>query len=1096
MPLVALYSEVLLNTATPPALQKNQSVTILNSDQVTNATLYADDAGTIGLGNPVTTTSNGTLIFRAVPGTYYPSVGGFIGDPIFVGVPSLELNNPRTPSPHAASHLSSGSDPLASSSFVASVGAASGHLVVTPTAGAVTVDLSSTDKTAIALAQTALQSPPVITAADASIVVGGSPSAPTLIAKVGVTKFDAANFSGIDGTGATDSRAGINAAIASIATTYGGGILAFRPGAFVISSSGGITWLNQAGGPANNVWLQGSGKDVTVLSTAQAGTFLRPQGVQPIANRIITPLVNAGVIDMTVAGPGGLGSTTLVGANWFDHFTLRNVKFTGASSLFVSVGPQNNLLEQFWLIVENCDFIGHTTQSGIESFRLADIEGVRIDKCTWDNFEYTAINLYTQVTNCRITNNKIRNCMPHGFTGGNQPTAGNGIIYKSGSYDVAIENNLFENLYGGMAIVDGGQSGPDNFGYNGVRHVRIRGNEIRYCGGGIEVVGGTDLSVIDNLIEFNQGHGMNVGTSNALVDSVIDDNRIFNNYLAGGSSPAGMYITATAANATNNNVRVRGNRIGDNQGVPTQLWGIALDIKSIRSLSGYTFDSNHLARSQVPVRVVSGTFAANTEFRRNFGYNPLRTLTVPTLNTTSQPITPSFNAEADIYLSGGTVTSILKDSLPTPTPLINATDVTGGGSGFTTGASTVASTFLDGSGVTTALSATAAVTVAAATDQILVSSLPAPTAPVLSGGSGTSSGLPAGTYYVVQTWFNDVGEGPPSPVSNGLTIANGNKFTIGAAAGGTPPAGATGAKFYLVAGSGSVITGLVAICNLGGTGTFTVASFPVNQLPFAIAPPTVAPSVNVISPSGASGGHGGLTAGTYTIGMTYVTNRTETIIGSGTTNVTVTNSQALTFNALNLDSTLSNSFGQLQVYKVRYYAIGASPTLGLLAEALVGLSPTTSGQALAQAPEKETDLVLSNQSPPTVDLSIPPTLVPTAARGITAGWRIPTGAAKMRFWLQNGASAWSTDMLPAVATGQPSNANGGASYTNGVVASNVVPPFLLSGPGTAGTAPTSTTANNTGVQISTNTPALVRLSPGQSFTVQASVVPAAVAVGD
>lgn len=112
MPLVALYAEVLLNTATPPVLQKNQAVTILNSDQVTNATLYANDAGTVSLGNPVTTTNNGTLVFRAVPGTYYPSVGGVVGDPIFVGVPAAELTTTRTPSAHASTHAIGGSDPL------------------------------------------------------------------------------------------------------------------------------------------------------------------------------------------------------------------------------------------------------------------------------------------------------------------------------------------------------------------------------------------------------------------------------------------------------------------------------------------------------------------------------------------------------------------------------------------------------------------------------------------------------------------------------------------------------------------------------------------------------------------------------------------------------------------------------------------------------------------------------------------------------------------------------------------------------------------------------------------------------------------------
>lgn len=112
MPLVALYSEALFNTASPPTLQKNQAVTILDSDQTTLAALYQDDAGTTTLGNPVTTTNNGTLVFRAPPGTYYPQISGVTGDPIIVGLAYTELSTARTPLPHATSHENGGSDAL------------------------------------------------------------------------------------------------------------------------------------------------------------------------------------------------------------------------------------------------------------------------------------------------------------------------------------------------------------------------------------------------------------------------------------------------------------------------------------------------------------------------------------------------------------------------------------------------------------------------------------------------------------------------------------------------------------------------------------------------------------------------------------------------------------------------------------------------------------------------------------------------------------------------------------------------------------------------------------------------------------------------
>lgn len=120
--LVAQYSEVLLNSAvSPPTLVKNTAIYI-TTNGVNLATLY-DPTGTNIVANPVQTTSNGTLIFSAPPGSYYPVVGGTlsggtvsggsaIGDVINLYLPAAEEGLARTPTSHAASHAPGGSDPI------------------------------------------------------------------------------------------------------------------------------------------------------------------------------------------------------------------------------------------------------------------------------------------------------------------------------------------------------------------------------------------------------------------------------------------------------------------------------------------------------------------------------------------------------------------------------------------------------------------------------------------------------------------------------------------------------------------------------------------------------------------------------------------------------------------------------------------------------------------------------------------------------------------------------------------------------------------------------------------------------------------------
>jgi hypothetical protein len=171
---------------------------------------------------------------------------------------------------------------------------------------------------------------------------------------------------------------------------------------------------------------------------------------------------------------------------------------------------------------------------------------------------------------------------------------------------------------------------------------------------------------------------------------------------------------------------------------------------------------------------------------------------------------------------------------------------------------------------TTAPSSAATISVTGGGQTIAVPTVQA----TVAVGSATTGSLPAGTYYVGYTWVTPTGEttmgagSPAASVSAQFTESGGKTPVVTIP---SLPAGVSYANIYLSATNGSNTALYLYATGVTGT-TFTLnSSYWMNQ----------ATASNSTSPPASNGTTGGLAAGTYYIGYTWVHAHGETTMGAG-----------------------------------------------------------------------------------------------------------------------------------------------------------------------------------------------------------------------
>ena len=167
--------------------------------------------------------------------------------------------------------------------------------------------------------------------------------------------------------------------------------------------------------------------------------------------------------------------------------------------------------------------------------------------------------------------------------------------------------------------------------------------------------------IVTGNVCFNSGDfGIRVRTSNATAtirDIIVTGNACMEND-RDQEGYQGIGLSAIAS-STFDSVVVAGNRCGDRQGSPTQNHGLLIEAGATNILvEGNNFLNNVTGG-------VSDLSTGGATFRNNLGYNPVGVLGPPAVPASTVAYTNAYGVDAQVFITGGTVTVIKIGSFTT-----------------------------------------------------------------------------------------------------------------------------------------------------------------------------------------------------------------------------------------------------------------------------------------------------------------------------------------------------------------------------------------------------------------------------------------------
>ena len=229
-----------------------------------------------------------------------------------------------------------------------------------------------------------------------------------------------------------------------------------------------------------------------------------------------------------------------------------------------------------------------------------------------------------------------------------------GIDIDAGSYNIVVNDNIvYVAGYDGIFIEEGSH------------RISVTNNNCNECGrGGITLnqqEAGTleGITVVGNVCHANTQNGI-VVTANA-ASTIVQDVTIAGNVCTENSRGTantydGMHIGGHASGLVRG-VIVSGNRFGDRQGSKTQKYGMEVDATVTGLAIGNDFGENATAG----VLNSSATFV----LKDNPGYNPVGVLGPPAVPASTVAYTNAYGVDAQVFITGGTVTVIKIGSFTT-----------------------------------------------------------------------------------------------------------------------------------------------------------------------------------------------------------------------------------------------------------------------------------------------------------------------------------------------------------------------------------------------------------------------------------------------
>ena len=487
---------------------------------------------------------------------------------------------------------------------------------------------------------------------------------------------------GLDPTGTDDISTGILDALASAPSN--GVRMKLPEGTYLLAPSSAAISL------ISNLILEGDGDATTiVLGSAYAGFIgTSTTGLVLRRLRIISSLSSSsvngsffaqGATRLSIEDCRFEGGSQQINLNNCSKFRVIRTSH-GAPS--IANGQPINLYQCTDGTVTNPQFDSYvqpvgTTQVGV--VQVLNCDKVIVDSPVVDGIDMSTVPSgfivgITNSTRCKVVTPSISNtygadailvqnsssdisvvdptCVSNGQTGGagTNSQTGDGIdIFNSTR--VRITNPILRN---------NGANGHHGMEINSSSDVTVIGGDSSYAGqAGVNVAGSQDVTIDSMTINHNQQNGILVQPFNS-VDStnvkIIAPDITDNNQAIGSTVgiTEGIYWSGAATG------QVIGGRITDDQATKTQTYGIRIENTASIVATGVSVVGNATGS------ILDDVGASN--IRNCDGYNPVGPSTVvvgPSPWTYTQRSSP-----ATLYLNGGTVSSIVKDTitLATATP--------------------------------------------------------------------------------------------------------------------------------------------------------------------------------------------------------------------------------------------------------------------------------------------------------------------------------------------------------------------------------------------------------------------------------------------
>lgn len=323
---------------------------------------------------------------------------------------------------------------------------------------------------------------------------------------------------------------------------------------------------------------------ITYLNSVGGGVLTVPAGTSMLSQRVTgqTGIDIVGVPGQSIwkATAGNTDTVQLFALNTETNITITGMVFDGNSG---SIGSANPLTQIF-----NC-------------------QNIILENNVWQNTKCIALNLSTTLTNLTVRNNRFYNIAfanGVGGTGFYQAIALSG----TGHYNHQYINNYFENVSKDClsvssltnAVIDGNiVKNSYSFLYtnvigcsdfvisNNVCHGSGPTNPTEIAPNAIDLPYLTNSVVIGNVCDNWDACGIGIFT--ACENIIVANNVCTNNAQDASVWPAGICVGRIGATTAPSNITLINNICRDNQGAPTQTYGILIDadITNVQIINNY-----------------------------------------------------------------------------------------------------------------------------------------------------------------------------------------------------------------------------------------------------------------------------------------------------------------------------------------------------------------------------------------------------------------------------------------------------------------------------------------------------------------------------